>query len=111
MKHHFIDVDYHQNFKQTIKQTFAASMKSTMIQQNLPTPVLSIDMKLKRTLIASAIAGLSLFSLTSNAMEKADLMITDAMVLTMNQDKHVYANGTVVVKDNKIIAVGANTAT
>ena len=81
-------------------------MKSTMIQQNLPTPVLSIDMKLKRTLIASAIAGLSLFSLTSHAMEKADLMITDAMVLTMNQDKTVYESGTVVVKDNKIIAVG-----
>jgi len=33
-------------------------------------------------------------------------MITDAMVLTMNQDKTVYDNGVVVVKDNKIVAVG-----
>ncbi|ELM6650312.1 amidohydrolase [Vibrio vulnificus] len=31
---------------------------------------------------------------------------TDAMILTMNQDKVVYQNGTVVVKENKIIAVG-----
>ncbi|MDK9759403.1 amidohydrolase, partial [Vibrio sp. D173a] len=59
-----------------------------------------------RHLLASAIAGLSLLSFASNAMEKADLMITDAMVLTMNQDKTVYESGTVVVKDNKIIAVG-----
>lgn len=72
----------------------------------LPTPVLSIDMKLKRTLLASAMASLALFPFASSAMEKADLMITDAMVLTMNQDKTVYESGTVVVKDNKIIAVG-----
>ncbi len=72
----------------------------------LPTPVLSVDMKLKRTLLASAMASLALFPFTSSAMEKADLMITDAMVLTMNQDKTVYESGTVVVKDNKIIAVG-----
>lgn len=58
-------------------------------------------MKSKRTLMASAMVGLSLFSLSSNAMEKADLMITDAMVLTMNQDKTVYENGTVVVKDQQ----------
>ncbi len=42
----------------------------------------------------------------SSAAQPADLMITDAMILTMNQDKVVYQNGTVVVKENKIIAVG-----
>ena len=63
-------------------------------------------MKLKQTLYTTTIAGLALFSMAPMAAEKADLMITDGMVLTMNQDKTVYANGTIVVKDNKIIAVG-----
>ncbi|WP_069447306.1 amidohydrolase [Vibrio scophthalmi] len=63
-------------------------------------------MSMKRTLLATAIASLGLFSAFSQAAEQADLIITDAMVLTMNQDKTVYENGTVVIKDNKIIAVG-----
>ncbi|EIU7060786.1 amidohydrolase [Vibrio vulnificus] len=61
---------------------------------------------LKRNVIAAAIAGMCLFSSMSSAAQPADLMITDAMILTMNQDKVVYQNGTVVVKENKIIAVG-----
>ncbi|MDA0149480.1 amidohydrolase [Vibrio sp. LaRot3] len=63
-------------------------------------------MSIKRSLIASAIASLGLFSAQSFAAENVDLMITDAMVLTMNQDKTVYESGTVVIKDNKILAVG-----
>lgn len=61
-------------------------------------------MSIKRTLLSAAIAGLCSFSVS--AAEKVDLMITDAMVLTMNQDKQVYEKGTVVIKDNKILAVG-----
>ncbi len=61
---------------------------------------------LKPNLVAAAIAGMSLFSSISYAKQTADLMITDAMVLTMNGDKTVYQNGTVVVQENKIIAVG-----
>ncbi|EJL6340086.1 amidohydrolase [Vibrio cholerae] len=60
----------------------------------------------KQNLIVAAMASLSLFSAMSHAQSDADLMITDAMVLTMNGDKTVYQNGTVVVKENKIIAVG-----
>lgn len=63
-------------------------------------------MSLKRTLLATAIAGLGLMPLSSIANEKVDLIITDAMVLTMNQDKTVYENGTVIVDGNKIVAVG-----
>ncbi|MDN3683942.1 hypothetical protein QW180_08075 [Vibrio sinaloensis] len=64
-------------------------------------------MSIKRTLVASAIASLSLFFTSySCGRKKADLMITDAMVLTMNQDKTVYEKGTVVIKGNQIIAVG-----
>jgi len=63
-------------------------------------------MKLKQTLLTTTAASLILFSMAPLAEEKFDLMITDAMVLTMNQDKTVYDNGVVVVKDNKIIAVG-----
>jgi len=40
------------------------------------------------------------------AAEDADLMITNGMVLTMNRDKAVYDNGTVVITGNRIIAVG-----
>lgn len=61
---------------------------------------------LKPNLIAAAIAGMCLLSPLSYAKQNADLMITDAMVLTMNGDRTVYPNGTVVVKENKIIAVG-----
>ncbi|ENM5897528.1 amidohydrolase [Vibrio mimicus] len=61
---------------------------------------------LKRNLIAAAMASVSLFAPMIYAKTQADLMITDAMVLTMNGDKTVYQNGTVVVKENKIIAVG-----
>ncbi|MDN3681361.1 amidohydrolase [Vibrio tapetis subsp. quintayensis] len=60
-------------------------------------------MKMKHTLLASV---LGLLSFSAAAAKPADLIITDAMVLTMNQEKTVYENGTVVVKDNKIIAVG-----
>lgn len=68
-------------------------------------------MSLKRTLLATAIAGLGLLPLSSVANEKVDLIITDAMVLTMNQDKTVYENGTVIVDGNKIVAVGDNSLT
>ncbi|MCG9598535.1 amidohydrolase [Vibrio sp. Isolate25] len=61
-------------------------------------------MSIKRTLLSAAVAGLC--SLSVSAAEKVDLMITDAMVLTMNHDKQVYEKGTVVIKDNKILAVG-----
>ncbi|WP_232696642.1 amidohydrolase [Brevibacillus daliensis] len=36
----------------------------------------------------------------------ADIVIKNGQVLTMNEQKDVYSQGTVVVKDNKIIAVG-----
>ncbi|MFA0085708.1 amidohydrolase [Vibrio sp. 10N.261.51.F12] len=60
-------------------------------------------MNIKKTLIAAAIASVSSLSF---AAEKVDLMITDALVLTMDQDKSIYENGVVAIKDNKIIAVG-----
>ncbi|NOH64049.1 amidohydrolase [Vibrio sp. RE88] len=61
-------------------------------------------MSIKRSLLAATIAGLCSFSVS--AAEKVDLMITDAMVLTMNQDKQVFEKGTVVIKGNQILAVG-----
>lgn len=63
-------------------------------------------MKLQQTLLTASIASLVLFSVAASAAEEADLMITDAMVLTMNQAKTVFENGTVVVRGNEIIAVG-----
>jgi cytosine/adenosine deaminase-related metal-dependent hydrolase len=63
-------------------------------------------MNFQQTLLTATIAGLALFSKAPSAAEEVDLMIINAMVLTMNQDKAVYDNGTVVVKGNAIIAVG-----
>lgn len=40
------------------------------------------------------------------AAEPADLMITDGTVLTMNPENTVFEQGTVVISDDKIIAVG-----
>ncbi|MGR5238331.1 amidohydrolase [Vibrio alfacsensis] len=63
-------------------------------------------MAIKRTLIATAMLSLGLFSAISHAKDNVDLMITDAMVLTMDQGKAVYNNGVVAIKGNKIVAVG-----
>jgi len=63
-------------------------------------------MNLKKTLIATAISALSLSSPLALALEKVDLLITDATLLTMDENKTIYAAGTVAIKDNKIIAVG-----
>ncbi|MCG7498759.1 amidohydrolase [Vibrio sp. Of7-15] len=63
-------------------------------------------MKLKRSLLAVAIAAAGLLPFTASAAQKADLMITDATLLTMDEAKTTYEKGTVVVKGNKIIAVG-----
>ncbi len=60
-------------------------------------------MKIKQAILASTILGMSS---VAYATQNVDLMITDAMVLTMDEDKTVYENGTVVVDQNKIIAVG-----
>ena len=45
---------------------------------------------------------------TTHAVEKksADLIIKNGQVLTMNSKKDRFDNGTIVVKNNKIVAVG-----
>lgn len=63
-------------------------------------------MNIKRNLFSAAIAGIGLMSFSTLAIEKVDLMLTDALVLTMNQDKTVYEHGIVAIKGNKIVAVG-----
>ena len=52
------------------------------------------------------VAGMTLGSMAASAAENVDLMITGGMVLTMNQEKTVFENGTVVINDNRIVAVG-----
>ena len=63
-------------------------------------------MRLKQTVHTATIAGLILFSLAVSATEDVDLVITNGKILTMNRDKTVYDNGTVVINDNRILAVG-----
>lgn len=63
-------------------------------------------MYLRKSLVAAAVAASSLFSFSAVSAQQADLMITDATVLTMNAAKDVYENGVVVIKGNKILAVG-----
>ncbi|EKT57462.1 amidohydrolase [Providencia sneebia] len=45
-------------------------------------------------------------SFSSYALKDATLMIVDGTVLTMDKQNKIIENGTVVIKDNKIIAVG-----
>ncbi|OAN11429.1 amidohydrolase [Photobacterium jeanii] len=59
----------------------------------------------KKTLLALSLAATSLASTSALAAEKVDLLIQNATVLTMNQDRQVFDNGLVAVKDNKIVAV------
>ncbi|MGL5006299.1 MAG: amidohydrolase [Plesiomonas sp.] len=64
-------------------------------------------MSLSKSVLALTITAVSVaVSFSSYAVEKADLMITDATVLTMNAENRVFEQGTVVVKGNKIVAVG-----
>ncbi|MEC6907689.1 amidohydrolase [Photobacterium piscicola] len=64
----------------------------------------------KKTLLAVSLAATSLISTSAYAIENVDLLIKNATVLTMDQDKTVFDNGLVAVKGNKIYAVtdGAN---
>ncbi|WP_064609016.1 amidohydrolase [Photobacterium sp. J15] len=59
----------------------------------------------KKTLLAVSLAATSLASTSALALEKVDLLIKNATVLTMNQENTVYSNGLVAVKENKIFAV------
>ncbi|MCD9506516.1 amidohydrolase [Photobacterium phosphoreum] len=59
----------------------------------------------KKTLLAVSLAAASLISTSAYAIENIDLLIKNATVLTMDQDKTVFDNGLVAVKGNKIYAV------
>ena len=59
----------------------------------------------KKTLLAVSLAATSLISTSAYAVENVDLLIKNATVLTMDQDKTVFDNGLVAVKGNKIYAV------
>ena len=59
----------------------------------------------KKTLLADSLAATSLISTSAYAIENVDLLIKNATVLTMDQDKTVFDNGLVAVKGNKIYAV------
>ncbi|MGI9292927.1 MAG: amidohydrolase [Pseudomonadales bacterium] len=58
-------------------------------------------------LIAKPLVLLSMvFSSYSSATEKVDLIIENAHVLTMNTERSVFNNGVIVVKKDRILAVG-----
>ncbi|PST88951.1 amidohydrolase [Photobacterium iliopiscarium] len=59
----------------------------------------------KKTLLAVSLAATSLISTSAYAIKNVDLLIKNATVLTMDQDKTVFDNGLVAVKGNKIYAV------
>ncbi|PMN69477.1 amidohydrolase [Enterovibrio norvegicus] len=68
-------------------------------------------MMFKKTLLSASVAVATMvssaaFSSAAFAAEKVDLLIKDATVLTMNTEKTVLESGVVVVKGNKIVAVG-----
>lgn len=62
-----------------------------------------VVMSFTKSMLALAVMAVSF---TSHAAKQADLMIVDGTVLTMDAQNQVIEQGTVVVKENKIIAVG-----
>lgn len=58
-----------------------------------------------KILIVVSLAVASLVSTFGVAAENVDLLIKNATVLTMDEDKNVYENGLVAVKENRIFAV------
>lgn len=59
----------------------------------------------RKTLLAVSLAATSLISTSAYALENVDLLIKNATILTMDQDKTVFNNGLIAVKGNKIYAV------
>ncbi len=58
-----------------------------------------------KTLIAVSLAASALISTSAFALEKVDLLIKNAIVLTMDKDRTVFEQGLVAVKGKQIIAV------
>ena len=58
-----------------------------------------------KTLIAVSLAANVLISTSAFALEKVDLLIRNATVLTMDKDRTVFEQGLVAVKGKQIIAV------
>lgn len=58
-----------------------------------------------KILIMVSLAAASLVSAFGVAAETVDLLIKNATVLTMDEDKNVYENGLVAIKENRIFAV------
>lgn len=55
---------------------------------------------------SSLVVGLVLQAASVAAAEPADIIIRNARVLTIDADRHLYENGVVVVRGNRIAAVG-----
>lgn len=58
-----------------------------------------------KILIVVSLAVASLVSAFGVAAENVDLLIKNATVLTMDEDRNIYENGLVAVKENRIFAV------
>ena len=58
-----------------------------------------------KTLIAVSLAASALISTSAFALEKVDLLIKNATVLTMDKDRTVFEQGLIAVKGKQIIAV------
>jgi len=58
-----------------------------------------------RTLIAASFAASALVSTSALALEEVDLLIRNATVLTMDNDRTVFEQGLVAVKGKQIVAV------
>lgn len=71
----------------------------------------TIKIKLLSVIICSLLFIGICASQDKTSQKDVDLMITNAQILTMDNDKNVYENGVIVVKGNRIIAIGTNIAT
>lgn len=60
-------------------------------------------MSFTKSMLALSIIAVSF---SNYAAQQADLMIIDGTVLTMNPQNQIFKQGTLVIKENKIIAVG-----
>ncbi len=77
-------------------------MRYTSIETPCPTRFRFTNLLLP--LLAAAV--LSLAALHAPAAEPADIVITNALVLTMNAQREVFSPGAVVMRGDRIVAVG-----
>jgi len=81
---------------------------ATPFPDTSPTMKYRLTMPTKQRTVLSILLASPILAAAATA-QPVDLIVTHAYVVTMNASKQIYADGAVVIKDGRIVAVGPST--